>query len=180
MSSIEVPGARIYYDTYGSGRLVVLIPGAAGTTYPYRLLAEQLAAHYTVVTHDRRGFSRSELVGPQDYDHRIESDAEDVRRLIEHLSDQPAIVFGSSSGAIVALETLIQGSCRSARRAGVWSELLSPRHAGSTCSARSFPLRGLTRGRPSVTLHVRRINVLVDEVNHAGQVAFFWEIFDQQ
>jgi pimeloyl-ACP methyl ester carboxylesterase len=58
------------------------------------------------VTYDRRGFSRSMLDGPQDYDHRLATDADDVLRLIEHLTDQPANVFGNSSGAIVALEVI--------------------------------------------------------------------------
>jgi acetyltransferase/esterase len=61
-----------------------------------------------VVTYDRRGFSQSHLDGPQDYAHRILTDADDVRRLIEHLTDQPATVFGNSSGALVALEVLTQ------------------------------------------------------------------------
>jgi hypothetical protein len=46
---------------------------------------ERVAACYTVVTYDRRGFSRSYLEGPQDYEHRLETDADDVRSLIEHL-----------------------------------------------------------------------------------------------
>ncbi|MHB8599982.1 MAG: alpha/beta fold hydrolase [Ktedonobacteraceae bacterium] len=62
---------------------------------------------YQVVTYDRRGFSRSHLEGSQDYDHRLSADTDDVRRLIEHLTDKPATVFGNSSGAIVALEVLI-------------------------------------------------------------------------
>jgi pimeloyl-ACP methyl ester carboxylesterase len=66
----------------------------------------QLAVHYTVVTYDRRGFSRSSLEGPQDYEQRLETDAADVRRLIEHLSDEPATVFGTSSGGVVVLEVL--------------------------------------------------------------------------
>jgi pimeloyl-ACP methyl ester carboxylesterase len=52
------------------------------------------------------GFSRSQLDGPQDYDHRPVTDADDVRRLIAHLSDEPATVFGSSSGGLVALKVL--------------------------------------------------------------------------
>ncbi|MGH3803284.1 MAG: alpha/beta fold hydrolase [Pseudonocardiaceae bacterium] len=59
-----------------------------------------------VVTYDRRGFSRSQLDGPRDYDHRLEIDADDIRRLIEHLSDEPATIFGSSSGGVVVLEVL--------------------------------------------------------------------------
>ena len=70
------------------------------------MVTKCLAAHYTVVTYDRHGFSRSQLDGAQDHDHRLETDADDGRRLIEHLSDEPATVFGSSSGGIVVLEVL--------------------------------------------------------------------------
>jgi pimeloyl-ACP methyl ester carboxylesterase len=86
--------------------LLILILGASGTGEAFRLLTHHLTLHYQVVTYDRRGFSRSSLDGPQDYVHRLATDADDVRRLIEHLTDQPAIVFGSSSGTIVALEVL--------------------------------------------------------------------------
>jgi pimeloyl-ACP methyl ester carboxylesterase len=105
-SILEVPGARLYYETHGSGPVMLMVPGASGTADSFRSVTEHLAAHYTVIIYDRRGFSRSQLDGPQDYDHRLETDADDVRRLIEHLSDEPATVFGGSSGAIVALEVL--------------------------------------------------------------------------
>lgn len=103
---LEVPGARLYYETHGSGPVMLMVPGATGSAYSFQRVAEHLAAHYTVVTYDRRGFSRSPLEGPQDYDHRLETDADDVRRLIEHVSDEPATVFGSSSGGIIVLEVL--------------------------------------------------------------------------
>ena len=105
-SILEVPGARLYYETHGSGPVMLMVPGASDTADSFKSITEHLVAHYTVVTYDRRGFSRSQLDGPQDYDHRLETDADDVRRLIEHLGDEPAIVFGGSSGAIVALEVL--------------------------------------------------------------------------
>jgi pimeloyl-ACP methyl ester carboxylesterase len=69
-------------------------------------MAEALKEHFTVVMYDRRGFSRSYLSGAQDYEHRIEVDADDAERLIKHLSDQPATVIGNSSGAIVSFELL--------------------------------------------------------------------------
>jgi pimeloyl-ACP methyl ester carboxylesterase len=103
---LEVPGARLYYETHGSGPVLLTVPGAGGTADSFRRVTEHLAAHYTVVIYDRRGFSRSKLDGPQDYDRRLETDADDVRRLIEHLSDEPAIVLGSSSGGLVALKVL--------------------------------------------------------------------------
>jgi pimeloyl-ACP methyl ester carboxylesterase len=112
MSTLNVPGAQLFYEVNGAGPLLILIPGASGTGESFRLLAPHLTSRYQVVIYDRRGFSRSSLDGSQDYHHRLATDADDVRRLIEHMSDQLAIVFGSSSGAIVALEVLIHAPSR--------------------------------------------------------------------
>ena len=106
MSILIVPGAQLSYEVSGSGPLLILIPGAAGTGEVFRPLASHLISQYRVVTYDRRGFSRSHLDGPQDYAHRLATDADDVRRLIEHLTSRPTTVFGNSSGALVALEVL--------------------------------------------------------------------------
>ncbi len=115
MSTLTVPGAQLYFEVIGDGPLLIMIPGAAGTGEVFRPLIGPLAEQYQVVTYDRRGFSRSELNGPQDYDHRLGTDADDVRCLIEQSTDKqsspvdkPAIVFGNSSGATVALEVLIR------------------------------------------------------------------------
>ncbi len=68
---------------------------------------------YTVVTYDRRGYSHSVLTEPLPSDadkshssYRLETDASDVAALAKHLSDEPVFILGSSSGAIVAMETL--------------------------------------------------------------------------
>jgi pimeloyl-ACP methyl ester carboxylesterase len=106
MSFLEVPGARLYYETHGSGPPLVMIPGANGVADGFRMVTEHLAAHHTVLLYDRRGFSRSQPTGPQDHGRRLETDAEDIRRLIDYTGTGPAIVFGASSGAIVALEVL--------------------------------------------------------------------------
>lgn len=111
MTVLDVPGAQLFFETQGHGPLLLMIPGATGTAASFTMVREHLAAHYTVVTYDRRGFSRSRLAGPQDEKHRLETDADDVRRLIEHLTDEPAIVFGSSSGGIVALAVLTHHPC---------------------------------------------------------------------
>jgi acetyltransferase/esterase len=106
MSLLTVPGAQLYYEVEGSGPLLILIPGASGTGESFRQLAVHLGSHHQVMIYDRRGFSRSKLDGPQDDAHRLAADADDARRLIEHVTDQPAMVFGNSSGALVALEVL--------------------------------------------------------------------------
>ena len=63
----------------------------------FAALAEQLSACYTVATYDRRGFSRSLLDRAQDYAHRVATDADDARWLIEELTDKLATVLGTSS-----------------------------------------------------------------------------------
>ena len=114
MSTLQVPGATLFYSTAGSGPLLLFIPGGAGSGQSYARVVAPLSASYTVVTYDRRGFSKSSLQGAQDYAHRLERDADDAAALIEHcLSEQQqegkqqlAYVFGSSSGAIIA-QTLL-------------------------------------------------------------------------
>jgi acetyltransferase/esterase len=106
MATLEVPGSRLYYETCGNGPLMLMVPGANGTAHIFNEVSSHLSANCTVVTYDRRGFSRSYLDGPQHYDRRLEIDADDVRRLIEHLGDEPATVFGSSSGAVIILAVL--------------------------------------------------------------------------
>src|SRR5260370_33524 len=95
MSTLKVPSAQLFYEVSGSGPLLILIPGASGVGEVFRQVAHELISRYQVVTYDRRGFSRSHLVGPQNYDHRLSTDIDDVRRLIEHLTDQPVTVFGN-------------------------------------------------------------------------------------
>src|SRR5260221_7004940 len=107
MITLRVPGAHLFNEVRGSGPLLILIQGASGVGEVFRQVAHDFSARYQVVTYDRRGFSRSQLDGPQDYDHRLSTDTDDVRRLIKRLTDQPATVFGKSSGAFVAVEVLI-------------------------------------------------------------------------
>ncbi|MFI9632745.1 alpha/beta fold hydrolase [Nocardia sp. NPDC051929] len=102
--TLAVPGATLYYEIRGTGPLLLLIPGGNGDAASFDAVAERLADRYTVVAYDRRGFTRSPLDGPP-HD-RVITDGTDAATLLTHLTDQPAHVLGSSSGAIVALELL--------------------------------------------------------------------------
>ncbi|KAJ5759698.1 hydrolase [Penicillium odoratum] len=107
MPILNVPGAKLHYETFGKGPLLLLIPGAGGNGETFRLIANNLSSSYKVVLWDRRGYSRSTLEGPQDFTRRLSTDASDSQRLIEYLSpDKSAFVFGTSSGAIVGLALL--------------------------------------------------------------------------
>ena len=105
MTQLDVPGAKLGYTVVGEGPLLVLIAGARGSGAIYQPLAQHLASEYRVLTYDRRGYGSSPLDGEQDYSQRLETDADDVARLIAQEGGK-AIVFGSSSGAIVALTVI--------------------------------------------------------------------------
>lgn len=108
MPTLNVPNARLYFETVGTGPLLLCIPGANGEHHIFKGLAAQLAGEFTVLTYDRRGFSQSPLTGAQDYTRRLQTDADDVAALIAEVGQgQSATIFSSSSGAIVGLQTLL-------------------------------------------------------------------------
>lgn len=99
---LEVPGARLHYETVGSGPVLALI-GLPMTGSGFAALASRLAADFTVVTYDPRGFGRS-TVEDSEQDAVPELVADDMRRVLEAVTDEPALVFGSSGGAVTGLE----------------------------------------------------------------------------
>ncbi len=105
-ATLAVPGATLYYETQGSGPLLLLIPGGAGDAGMYAAMTAELADRYTVVSYDQRCMSRSRLDGPL-ADQQVQVWSDDARRLLEHLSPHEEVpVMGCSSGAITALDLL--------------------------------------------------------------------------
>jgi pimeloyl-ACP methyl ester carboxylesterase len=100
-ATLEVPGARLYYEVRGCGPLVVLV-GAPMDARPLAALADLLAVDHTVLTTDPRGIFRSSVDDP-DRDSLPRERADDLSRLISHLDAGPAVVFGSSGGAVSVL-----------------------------------------------------------------------------
>ena len=103
VGQVRVPGARLYTETRGSGPLLLMVVGGSGDPGRYGGVAERLADGHTVVSWARRGFARSPLDGlPPDTEGRLAADVADAAALIRG-HGSTAAVFGSSSGAIVAL-----------------------------------------------------------------------------
>ena len=48
MGFLAGAGARLYFETHGSGPLMVMVPGANGTAAIFNRVTAHLAAHYTV------------------------------------------------------------------------------------------------------------------------------------
>jgi pimeloyl-ACP methyl ester carboxylesterase len=98
---LDVPGASIYYEVRGSGPLLALI-GAPMSSSGFAALADLMASQYTVLTYDPRGSEhstvtdRTEITTPDLL-------AEDVYRVLDSVSDEPAAIVGSSGGAVTGL-----------------------------------------------------------------------------
>ena len=98
-----VPGGSLYYRTRGHGPALLLMGGGPSNADTLEPLATRLAEDFTVVTYDRRGYSRSQAGDPSGLA-GIPRHADDARRLIADLGFGTVAVFGTSFGALIALE----------------------------------------------------------------------------
>lgn len=95
-------GCDLNYWYCGSGPLILFVPGGNGHGRQFDNIMKELCDTYTVLTFDRRQMSGSpvavnkKLSPPQQ--------ARDMRTVIHAICRDKAIIFGSSSGGIFALQ----------------------------------------------------------------------------
>ena len=92
-------GTRIAFEQLGSGPAMVLVSPALGDRSGNAKLAKVLSRNLMVINYDRRGRGGSTDTQP----YAVEREVEDIAALIE-AAGGPAHLFGSSSGAVLALE----------------------------------------------------------------------------
>ncbi|HWA75352.1 MAG TPA: alpha/beta hydrolase [Polyangiaceae bacterium] len=101
--TLNVAGAKLCFKVRGRGPALLVVQGGEGNADSADAFASALAHEYTIITYDRRGLSRSPL-DDQKQTITLEQHAEDAQALIEELVREPALVFGSSLGALIGLE----------------------------------------------------------------------------
>ena len=102
MARASVNGTELYYEIRGTGAPVLLVMGATGDGGHFDAIADLLCDEFTVVTYDRRGYGRSPV--PADWTTTSpEEQADDAAGLLAALVRSPAVVCGTSSGAVFAL-----------------------------------------------------------------------------
>ncbi len=102
--TVRVPGAQLHYQMRGTGPLLLIIQGGDGDAGLTETLARRLARHHTVLTYDRRGVSRSTLEDGDARPWSVRLHADDAHRLLVDLTSEPALVLGSSIGALIGLD----------------------------------------------------------------------------
>ena len=99
--------STLYYEMRGSGAPVLLIAGTPGDGGQFDALADVIARDHLVITYDRVGTSRSPA--PPGWSSTTVADqADDAARLLRSLTTEPATVYGTSNGALVALELALR------------------------------------------------------------------------
>jgi pimeloyl-ACP methyl ester carboxylesterase len=106
MKVISKDGTAIAYDKTGQGPALVLVDGA----FCYRAygvspkLVPLLSSHFTVFSYDRRGRGESADTKP----YTVEREIDDLKTIVDLTGEQP-FVFGSSSGAALAMQAVGHG-----------------------------------------------------------------------
>jgi pimeloyl-ACP methyl ester carboxylesterase len=101
--TVGVVGGSLWYRAQGRGPALILMGGGPSNADTLEPLASRLADDFTVVTYDRRGYSRSHVSDPA-APAGLPLHADDARRLVADLGSGPVAVFGTSFGALIALE----------------------------------------------------------------------------
>lgn len=97
--------ALVHHQLEGNGPLLLISQSGEGDADRSTDLVRQLVDDYTVLTYDRRGLSRSKLEAPGV---TIADHADDVHRLLEHLTDEPVAMLGCSLGAVIGLHLTVK------------------------------------------------------------------------
>jgi pimeloyl-ACP methyl ester carboxylesterase len=100
-----VNGIRLYHEIYGQGEPLVLLHGGFMTIGEMSPLLEPLAKKRKVIAVELQGHGRT---ADNDRPLQLETMADDIAALLDHLSIQRADIVGYSLGAAVGLRTAIQ------------------------------------------------------------------------
>ncbi len=111
-ATTRVNGVRLHYLHAGEGPPVVLLHGWPQTSHMWRHVLPRLAARYTVIAVDLRGYGRSDKPAGG-YDKRTM--ATDLRALVRHLGHEQVSVVGHDRGARVAHRWALDDSAGVAR-----------------------------------------------------------------
>jgi|SRR6185369_7096295 len=121
----SVNGVTLYYEDEGAGTPLLLIHGFPLSSKIWRRQIEGLKENFRIIAPDLRGFGRSDA-SPSGYS--MDTYADDIAALLDHLGVENAVVCGMSMGGYVLLNLLdrhpglVRGACFMVTRGGADDE----------------------------------------------------------
>jgi pimeloyl-ACP methyl ester carboxylesterase len=97
-------GSDLYHEEVGEGGPILLIHPSGSTGSTWGPVVEELTRVGRVITYDRRGYARS---GGEPV-RKLSTHSADAAALLESLQAPPAVVVGTSSGAMIALDLAVR------------------------------------------------------------------------
>ncbi|MCK2221835.1 alpha/beta hydrolase [Actinomadura sp. ATCC 31491] len=99
-NTLTIPAGVLYYEIQGTGPLLLISQSGEGDAGRTADLVRHLADAWTVITYDRRGLGRSTVPATTV---SVSEHADDVHRLLAHLTREPVAMLGQSLGAAIGL-----------------------------------------------------------------------------
>lgn len=122
MAFVEIEAGRMFYQTYGDGEPIVLIPGLGTTHQFFGGIIPALSARHRVIAVDLKGVGQSSKPKGS---YSMEGWADDIAALLNQLDLPDAHILGSSLGGCVAMcfADRYPGRARSLVLAATFSEI---------------------------------------------------------
>ena len=104
MPTVYVNGADLYYESAGSGPVLLFVHGMCGNAGVWADQVRRLSDRFRCVGYDRRGHTRSSLGDLQQ--RTVELHADDAAGFIEALGLPSCVYVGSSGGARIGVDVV--------------------------------------------------------------------------
>lgn len=110
MPHLDVPGARLYWESAGhaSGKPLLLIHAGIATLRMWDPIVDELAQDRFVIRYDCRGFGETE------FDDVPFSNRADALAVLDHAGVERATLIGASRGGSIALDIAVETPARAA------------------------------------------------------------------